>query len=154
VTTYNEAAWVLRRCFDAILESSTSSKSRRRFHLSKREDNAHSEEEDLVGCWQDETAQNTTDAKNAQCLADGYTILLSSITPTSHTRFTSSFENCFPGSEVVKTLVNLGLAAHRKMARMKGKMLRRDALLLLLRLAQVGNLLSPRYTLIPVLYVG
>jgi hypothetical protein len=71
-------------------------------------------------------AQNTTDAEKAQCLADVYTVLLSSITSTSHTRFTSSFENCFPGLEVVETLVNLGLAGHQKMAAMKG-----DASLLL-----------------------
>jgi uncharacterized protein (DUF924 family) len=127
---YDEAAWVLRGCFDTILKAS-SSKSRRRVSLLAKEgDNANNEEDDSVGYWQDETAQNTTDAEKAQNLADVYTILLSSITPTSHTRFTSSFENCFPGSEVVETLVNLGLASHRKMAVIKGSMLRDASLIL------------------------
>jgi hypothetical protein len=46
---YDEAAWVLRRCFDAILES-LNSKSCRHLHLfAKREANANSKEEDSVG---------------------------------------------------------------------------------------------------------
>jgi uncharacterized protein (DUF924 family) len=126
----DEAAWVLRRSFDAILKSSRSKSLRVSLLANGGDDANNNEKEDEVGYWQDEKAQNTTGTEKAQSSADFYTILLSSITPTSHKRFTSSFENCFPGSEVVDTLVNLGLVTHRKTAVMKGNMLRDASLLI------------------------
>jgi hypothetical protein len=58
---YSEAAWVLRHSFGAIFESSRSKSRRRVSLLAKGGNDANNNEEDnSVGYWQDETAQNTT----------------------------------------------------------------------------------------------
>jgi uncharacterized protein (DUF924 family) len=117
---FGEGAWVLRHTFDAILASE---KSNRRQSLLLKTDIADDDSSD-ASYWQDEPSKNTTDPEKAQCLSDIYTILLSSIQPSKHTRFgVSSFDNCFPASIIVETLVTLGLSAHRKMAAMKANML-------------------------------
>jgi hypothetical protein len=117
---FGEGAWVLRHTFDAILDSRKSN-GRQSFLL--KTDIADDDSSD-VSKWQDEPSKNTTDPEKAQGLSDIYTILLSNIQPSKHTRFGgSSFDNCFPASIIVETLITLGLSAHRKMAAMKANML-------------------------------
>mmetsp|Transcript_16737 Transcript_16737/g.27773 ORF Transcript_16737/g.27773 Transcript_16737/m.27773 type:complete len:666 (+) Transcript_16737:135-2132(+) len=123
---FGEGAWVLRRSFDVILEKERSNR-RQSVILS---DATNDSDDNSVGYWQDESAQNTTDAEKAQALADVYTILLSSIEPSTHTRFgKKTFDACFPATSVVETLIMLGLAAHRKMAVEKANLLREASLL-------------------------
>lgn len=121
---YNEAAWVLRTAFDEVLHRWSRSGSRSALLL-KHVDS----EESRGGYWQDELVENTTDLEKAQSLADTYTILLASISPAAHTRFTTHYAHCFPGSIVVETLLMLGLAEHRKMAAEKAKQLHQGKLL-------------------------
>lgn len=132
---FGEGSWVLRRSFDVIMDKdkeTAKQRSRRSSALLKIDDVDSSISDDSsVGYWQDEAVQNTTDPEKAQCIADVYTILLSSIVPKTHTRFSQgSYEHCFPATEVVELLVSLGLAAHRKMAVQKANMLREACFLI------------------------
>lgn len=123
---FDEGAWVLRRCFDQILEQGRSDKPgvpRQRSAIRLLETAGEDDDEDSSGYWQDEAAQNTTDEEKAQHLADIYTILVSSISPGSHTRYTRKYDNCFEATLVVETLVKLGLAGHRKTAAQKANLL-------------------------------
>lgn len=127
---YDEAAWVLRRSFDDILEpskkKSTSaapmpSLSSIRGVVLRGEDFSDGSS---VGYWQDEKTQNTSDFEIGTCLSDFAYILRASIQPTTHKRYTGkSYDNSFPGSEAVEVLTGLGLAKDRKMAVMKCSML-------------------------------
>ena len=162
---YDQAAWILRRCFDSVLASSsrsmkrdgdekkiddgiaggtTSSSNNPRRSTVIAIDNATAElieDGDDAGSvtsstsgstyyWQDEKTQNRSEIEQAQCLADIYTILVSSVEVKSTiTRYTKTYKNCFFGDDIVETLVTLGLASHRKQAVMKGNMLRAVGLL-------------------------
>ena len=121
---YDEGAWVLRRCFNDILNQQQQERDSSAIQLLEKDD-----VEEADGYWQDEAAQNTTNEEKSQALAEIYSILLSSLTPASHMRYTKTYENCFPATIVVETLLTLGLAVHRKMATQKANMLIQASLL-------------------------
>jgi len=121
-----EGAWVLRHCFDEILDGDGS--AQRRATVLVR---TQSSDDSSVGTdyWQDAAVHNTTDLEKGQCLADTAYILRASITPKLHTRFTKTYEDCFQASEAVEVLTSLGLAGNRKMAAEKCNLMLVGALL-------------------------
>ena len=129
---YDQAAWVLRKAFDDVLEihedggnlttndrnslygtlSSKATKSEAALTLG----GGSQLSEDRYDEWQDEQGENSSDLERAQNLSHIYAILLSSAYPKAHTRDSVEYRNTSEAKEIVEILVELGLATHRRAA--------------------------------------
>lgn len=113
---FNEGAWVLRHCFDKILEQSPSEQEHRSSYSVRTSTTKNGAEDDDSGYWQDEAVQSTTEEEIAQSMADIFSILQSSLHLGSNSRFNKTYEDCIGAAEIVNSMISLGLASNRKMA--------------------------------------
>lgn len=128
---YREAAWILRRCFDEILQQERSSKKTKTVgaatNLTKTSSTISTASSDDE--WIDEWTTKSTDFEKGQALADVAFILRASIQPRQHTRFVSTFNDCWQASEAVELLTILGLAPSRNEATRKCNRLHKGGLI-------------------------
>ena len=119
---FDQAAWILRRCFDGILKQHASTRgsaagSSKIIGEASIHDSGISSDS---GYWQDEKTPNNTDYEIGTSLRDISFILRASIKPKTHKRFTGkNYKDSFPASEVVEVLTGLGLAKSREAAVLK-----------------------------------
>ena len=141
---YADSAWILRRCFNELLEShergsSSPSKSMNFFpntdspsaSSSTSSTTPVSDTTSDTGYWQDEMVENETDFEIASCMAHYFQILKSTVKSGTRTDVASgvAFPHSFQGSDAVDVLVVLGLTKDRATAAMKCSMLLAGAFL-------------------------
>ena len=119
-TKPSQGAWILRRCFDEILDA-----AEEEFSQSNENEDDNNSPSVASTSWQDEPTQNTTVDEKAQSLADTAYILRSGVVVTDYVLENDQrVRDTFPASAAVEQLTRLGLARGRDQAALKCEMLR------------------------------